>query len=70
MSLVTIKTSRIETDLSILKSRLESEGIQCYLKNELTTQIMNYMPTFEMELQVSTSDLEKAREIINEIENN
>jgi len=69
MRLITIKKSRVETELLILKGKLESEGIKCYLKNELTTQIMNYMPTFEVELQVSTSDLEKVKEIMSEIEN-
>lgn len=70
MSLITIKTSRHETDLIILKSRLESEGIECYLKNELTTQLMNYIPTFEIELQVQTSNLERVKKIMEEIDNN
>ena len=70
MSLITIKTSRHETDLLILKSRLESEGIECYLKNELTTQLMNYVPTFEIELQVQNLDLERVKKIMNEIDSN
>jgi len=70
MSLITIKKSRSEIDLLVLKSRLESEGIRCFLKNELTTQLMNYIPTFEIELQVPTSDLESVKKIMNEIENN
>ena len=70
MSLITIKTSRHETDLLILKSRLESEGIECYFKNELTTQLMNYIPTFEIELQVQKLDLERVKKVMNEIENN
>jgi hypothetical protein len=68
MDLITIKSSHIESYLLILKSRLESEGIQCFLKNEFTTQVMNYMPTFEVELQVSSLDLEKAKEIMDELE--
>ena len=70
MSLITIKTSRHETDLLILKSRLESEGIECYLKNELPTQLMNYVPTFEIELQVQNLDLERVKKIMNEIDSN
>ena len=70
MSLITIKTSNIEADLLILKSRLESEGIKCFLKNELSTQIMNYVPTLEMELQVEPFELERVKKIMNEIENN
>ena len=68
MGLVTIKKSHIESDLSVLKSQLESEGIKCYLKNEFTTQIMNYLPSFEVELQVSESDLERVKEILSEID--
>jgi transcription initiation factor TFIIIB Brf1 subunit/transcription initiation factor TFIIB len=67
MSLITIKESHIASDLSVLKSRLEAEGIKCYLKNEHITQIMNYMPTFVVELQVSNADLSKAKEIMLEI---
>lgn len=70
MSLITIKRSHIETDLLILKSRLESEGIKCYLRNEFTTQIMNHMATFDVELQVSDLDLERVKEILSEIEEN
>jgi Putative prokaryotic signal transducing protein len=70
MSFITIKKSHLEGDLLILKSALESEGIKCYLKNEFTTQIINFMPTFVVELQVSISDFEKANLIINEMNKN
>ncbi|MEN2280998.1 DUF2007 domain-containing protein [Algoriphagus sp. SE2] len=70
MSLITIKESHTVSDLLVLKSRLESEGIQCYLKNELTTQIMSHMPTFMVELQVSDLDLERVKEIMKTIEDN
>lgn len=68
MSLITIKESHLELDLLVLKSRLESEGVKCYLKNEFTTQIMSHMATFVVELQVSSSDLKRAQEILKEIE--
>jgi hypothetical protein len=68
MDLVTIKESHIEADLMVLKSRLESEGIKCYLKNEFTTQIMSHMATFVVELQVASSDLKRAQEIVNALE--
>ena len=67
MSLITIKKSHIELELAVLKSKLESEGIKCYLKNEFTTQIMNYLPSFEVELQVSDFDLERVKEIMSEM---
>lgn len=70
MSLITIKTSHIESDLLVLKSKLESEGIKCYLRNEFTTQIMNYLPSFEVELQVSDLDLERVKKIMSEINDN
>jgi hypothetical protein len=68
MSLITIKESHVEADLLVLKSILESAGIECYLKNEYTTQIMTHMATFTVELQVSESDYEKALEILKETE--
>lgn len=70
MSLITIKKAHLESDISILKSKLESEGIKCFLRNEFTTQIMNYMPAFEVELQVSELDVEKAQSIMKTIEEN
>ena len=70
MSLVTIKRSHYEADLLVLKSRLEAEGIPCFLRNEFTTQIMNHMTTFDVELQVSELDLDKVKAIIKEIEEN
>lgn len=70
MGFITIKKSHLEGDLLVLKSALQSEGIKCYLKNEFTTQIINFMPTFVVELQVSISDFEKANLIINEINKN
>jgi len=70
MSLITIKESHIASDLTVLKSKLEAEGIRCYLKNEFITQVMNYMPTFLVELQVSNSDLVKVKEIMHEMDEN
>ncbi|PLW99529.1 MAG: hypothetical protein C0591_02615 [Marinilabiliales bacterium] len=64
MKFVTIKESHAVSDLLVLKSKLESEGITCFLKNELTTQIMSHMATFTVELQVSSSDVKKAKEIM------
>jgi len=68
MRLVTIKESHQASDLIILKSRLEAAGIECYLKNELTTQVLNYLPSMLVELQVSDADLVKVQEIMQEVE--
>ena len=67
MKLITIRESNIESELSILRSKLESEGIACFMKNELTTQIMNFLPSFEIELQIRDSDLDKAKEIMSKM---
>jgi len=64
MGLVTIEKAHVASELLVLKSKLESEGVICYLRNEYTTQIMNYLPSFEVELQVSELDLEKVRDIM------
>ena len=66
MKFITIKESHYLSELAILKSKLESEGIVCRLKNELTTQIMNYIPSFVVELQVAEYDLERVKEILSE----
>ena len=67
MSLITIRKSHLESGLLVVKTMLESEGIICYMRNEFTTQIMNYMPSFEVELQVSEKDLKKAKEVLKTI---
>jgi hypothetical protein len=67
MKLITIRKSNIESELAILRSKLESEGIACFMKNELTTQIMNFLPSFEIELQIRDSDLNKAKEIMSKM---
>ena len=69
MQFITIKESHTEADLYVLKSKLESEGIRCFFKNEYTTNIMSHMSTFMVELQVDISDLEQAREILKESDN-
>ncbi len=70
MSLVTIQAAHNGSELLVLRSRLEAAGINYYLKNEFVTQLMNYIPSFMVELQVSSIDLEKAQEILNETKNN
>jgi len=64
MNFITIKSSHHEVDLIFLKSRLEAEGITCFLKNEFSTQVMTHMGTFLVELQVPEEDVEKALEIM------
>jgi len=66
MKFVTIKESHYQADLVVLKSRLESEGIECRFKNELTTQVLNYIPSFLVELQVPEDDVPRVKEIMTE----
>lgn len=64
MRFITIKESPNATDLLVLKSKLESEGINCRLKDELSTQVLNYLPTMTVELQVADFDIDRVREIM------
>ncbi len=64
MNFVTVKESHYQGDLVVLKSRLESEGIKCRLKNELTTQVINHIPAFMVELQVPENEVDRARTIM------
>ena len=70
MEFITIKSSHYVSDLVVLKSKLESEGIKCFMRNELTTLVMSHMATFETELQVREKDLERALEIMKAMEQN
>ncbi|SDS42057.1 Putative signal transducing protein [Polaribacter sp. KT25b] len=65
MSLITIKKSNNESEIFILKGRLESEGVKCYLRNQFSTQIMPQISS--VELQISEVDSEKVKEILSQI---
>ena len=64
MNPITIKESRTATDLVVLKSKLESEGISCFMKDELSTQVLNYLQLNTVKLQVDKKDVEKALQIM------
>ncbi len=66
MKFITVKESHYQTDLVVLKARLESEGIVCRFKNELTAQILNHIPAFVVELQVPENDIPRVKEIMKE----
>ena len=66
MKFVTVKESHYQSDLVVLKSIFESEGIPCRLKNDLTTQVFSHLATFYVELQVPESFLEEAIKLIDE----
>lgn len=66
MKLITVKSAHNQADLVVLKSRLESEGIDCFFKNELTAQVINYVPAFLVELQVYEAELHRVERIMAE----
>jgi hypothetical protein len=70
MKFITIMESRYAADLAVLKSRLEDEGIMCWLKNELNAQVISYIPSIYVELQVTENDLARALEIMEEMGGN
>ena len=69
MNLITIKESRVATNLVVLKSKLESEGIHCIMADELSTQVLNYLPMNTVKLQVYENDAERALQIMNGSDN-
>jgi hypothetical protein len=64
--IVTIATFTLPTQLSIVKGRLEAEGIECFVKDELTVQVNNFYSNAVggIKLQVCDYDVEKATEIL------
>jgi Putative prokaryotic signal transducing protein len=70
MELITIKTFDGAIEAHILRTRLESEGIQCFIFDE-NTVTMNPLFNFAVggiKLKINESDREKALEIIESIE--
>jgi hypothetical protein len=65
-TLVTILTFNHPLEAAVIRSRLESEDIECFLKNEysINTNPFNSNALGGVELQVQLSNLEKAKEII------
>jgi flagellar biosynthesis GTPase FlhF len=66
MEFITIKSSHYAFDLAVLQSKLESYGINCYLKNEFSAQVLSHLPNSVVELQIAKSDLAKIQQLIEE----
>lgn len=64
--LVTIKTFTYPHEVYVIRGKLESEGIQTFLKDEMTVQVHNfYSNAIEgVKLQVPSEEVEKALSII------
>jgi type III secretory pathway lipoprotein EscJ len=65
---VTIRTFTFAYEIAIVRSRLESEGITCFVKDELTAQVNPFYSNAigGIQLQVLESDLPRAIEILKE----
>lgn len=68
MNRVTVATFIYSHEAAILKSRLEAEGIQCYLKDENTLQVQPFYSNAigGVKLQVSDNDVIRAKKIVEE----
>lgn len=67
MNFVTVKEDKSISNLANLKNHLESEGIECFIVDGLSSQVLNYIPSINAKLQVRESDLERIKNIMVEI---
>lgn len=65
---ITVLTSQQPIQLAIIHGRLESEGIECFIMDELTIQVQPFYSNAigGAKLQVHEKDLELANEILRE----
>lgn len=66
---VTLASFTYPSEMVVVRSKLESEGIACYVKDELTVQVYNFYSNAigGIRLEVRQSDYEEARRILIEI---
>ncbi len=66
--LVTVATFTYPSEAVVIKGRLESEGIDCFMKDEMTAQVHNFISNAigGVKLQVRQSDAIRATEILKE----
>jgi type III secretory pathway lipoprotein EscJ len=65
---VTVKTFSYPHEVAVIRARLESEGIECFVKDELTIQVQPFYSNAigGVKLQVKESDLAQTIEILKE----
>jgi len=65
---ITVLTFNYPSEVAIIRSRLESEGIECFVQDELTVQVNPFISNAigGIKLQVRESDLEQTIEILKE----
>ena len=66
---ITVLTFTFAHEVAIIRGRLESEGIPCFVKDELTVQIHPFYSNAigGVKLQVRESDLDQAVEVLKEM---
>ncbi len=65
--LETVATFSYAHEMGLVRSKLESEGIECFVQDELTAQTYIFNAVGGMKLQVRPEDAERARRIIREM---
>ena len=65
---ITVLTFSYPSEAAIIRGRLEAEGIECFVQDELTVQVNPFYSNAVggVKLQVRESDLEQAVEILKE----
>jgi hypothetical protein len=65
---ITVLTFTYPYEVAIIRGRLESEGIECFVQDELTVQVHPFYSNAigGVKLQVKASDLQQAVEILKE----
>ena len=65
---ITVSTFTFASEVAVIRSKLESEGITCFVQDELTVQVTPFYSNAigGVKLQVRESDLYKAIEILKE----
>ncbi|MCD8178176.1 MAG: DUF2007 domain-containing protein [Tannerellaceae bacterium] len=64
--IVEVARFQFPADAFTLLSFLQSEGIECYLRNENTAQLLSHMDTGGARLEVFEKDVPKVVELIKE----
>lgn len=65
---ITVLTFTYPYEVAVIRGRLESEGIECFVQDELTVQVNPFYSNAigGIKLQVRESDLERTIEILKE----
>ena len=66
--LITVKTVAYVHEAAILQAKLESEGIFCFVQDELTVPVHPFLSNGGIKLQVREEDVEKTIQVLNEVE--